>query len=450
MSNLLEITGDDIARLDDAELRALIGLLCEADYRLAGLPTKGITWGGHQNARDGGLDVVVRSEIRPPQNSFVPRSITGFQVKKPDMPRAKILKEMRPNGILREEIKSLIQENGAYIIVSSSGATTNPALRNRIGAMKDAVANENNHQNLYLDLFDRGRVATWLRTHPSLILWVRNKIGRPLNGWRPYENWANAPGGIEEEYLLDDGIRLHEGTNPRDKGMSAKDGLHKLRSALSSPGASVRLAGLSGVGKTRLVQAMFDERVGEQALNRSQAFYTNMSDSPDPDPRTFAEQLIADKTTALLIVDNCPPDLHRRLTQTCSGSHSGVSLLTVEYDVRDDLPDETSVFRLEPASEEIIEKIINKRFPHISQVDARTIAVFSGGNARVAISLANTVRQGETLSGFHDEELFERLFWQRYESNENLLKSAEVCSLVYSFEGTDTNSEISELNFLGC
>ena len=448
MSNLLEITGDDIARLDDAELRALIGLLCEADYRLAGLPTKGITWGGHQDARDGGLDVVVRSEIPPPQNSFVPRSITGFQVKKPDMPRAEILKEMQPNGILREEIKTLIQENGAYIIVSSSGSTTDTALRNRTDAMKEAVANENNHQNLHLDFLDRGRVATWLRTHPSLILWVRNKIGRQLNGWRPYENWANAPGGIEEEYLLDDGIRLHDGTNPRDKGMSAKDGLQKLRSALSTPGTSVRLTGLSGVGKTRLVQAMFDERVGEQALNRSQAFYTDMSDSPDPDPRTFAEQLIADKTRAILIVDNCPPDLHRRLTQTCSGSHSTVSLLTVEYDVRDDLPEETSVFRLEPASEEIIEKLINKRFPHISQVDARTIAIFSGGNARVAISLANTVRQGETLSGFHDEELFERLFRQRHESNENLLISAEVCSLVYSFEGTDANSEKSELKFL--
>jgi hypothetical protein len=85
MPNLHEITGDDIARLDDAELRALIGLLCEADYRLAGLPIKGITWGGHQDARDGGLDVVVRGETPPPKNSFVPRSITGFQVKKPDM-----------------------------------------------------------------------------------------------------------------------------------------------------------------------------------------------------------------------------------------------------------------------------------------------------------------------------------------------------------------------------
>ena len=182
MTNLLEITGDDIAQLDDTELRTLIGLLCEADYRLAGLTTKGITWGGHQDARDGGLDVVVRGETLPPQNSFIPRSITGFQVKKPDMPRAEILKEMQPNGILRKEIKALIHERGAYIIVSSSGSTTDTALNNRTDAMKDAVSNETNHQNLHLDFLDRGRVATWLRTHPSLILWVRNKIGRQLNG----------------------------------------------------------------------------------------------------------------------------------------------------------------------------------------------------------------------------------------------------------------------------
>ena len=448
MSNLLEITSDDISLLDDAELRALIGLLCEADYRLAGLPTKGITWGGHQDATDGGLDVFVRGEATPPLNSFVPRSITGFQVKKPDMPRNKILREMQPNGALREEIKSLIQEGGAYVIVSSSGSTTDTALRRRTDAMREAIANEKNHQNLHLEFLDRGRIATWVRSHPSLILWVRNKIGRQLRGWRPYENWANAPGGIEEEYLVDDGLRLHDGTEPTDGGMSAKDGLLKLRSALSAPGASVRLSGLSGVGKTRLVQAMFDERVGEQTLNRSQAFYTDMSDSPGPDPRTFAEQVIADKTRAILIVDNCPPDLHRRLTQTCSGSHSTVSLLTVEYDVRDHLPDETSVFRLEPASEEIIEKLIRKRFPHISQVDSQTIANFSGGNARLAIALANTVQMGETLSDFRDEELFERLFRQRHDSNESLLISAEACSLVYSFEGTDAHSENSELKFL--
>ena len=116
--------------------------------------------------------------------------------------------------------------------------------------------------------------------------------------------------------------------------------------------------------------------------------------------------------------------------------------------MRDDLPEETIVFRLEPASEQLIEQLIRKRFSHISQVDARTIAGFSGGNARVAISLANTVQHGETVSGFRDEELFTRLFRQRNDPSDSLLVSAEACSLVYSFEGTDVSSEKSELQFL--
>ena len=448
MSTLVEITGDDIAALGDAELRVLIGLLCEADYRSAGLPTDGITWGGHQNAADGGLDVVVRDSVSPPVTSFVPKNITGFQVKQSDMPKAEIAKEMRPKGSLRESIKTLIQENGAYIIVSSNGSTTETALARRINAMKEAVVDEIDHKNLHLDFFDRGRVATWLRSHPSMILWVRNKIGKPLAAWRPYENWASAPGGIEEEYLLDDGLRLHNGTEATRQELSIENGLLKLRSALSTPGASVRLVGLSGVGKTRLVQALFDNRVGENALNQYQAIYTEISDNPAPDPVTIANQFIHDKTRAILIIDNCPPDLHHRLTQTCSRQQSTVSLLTVEYDVREDLPEETSVFRLEPASGEIIEKLISKRFAHISQVDARTIAHFSGGNARIAIALANTMQHGETLSGLRNEQLFERLFWQRHETNESLLISAQAFSLVYSFEGTDTSSEQSEIKFL--
>jgi hypothetical protein len=56
---MLEITPDDIALLNDTELRTLIGLLCEAELRKRGLSAAAATWGGHQNSADGGLDVRV-------------------------------------------------------------------------------------------------------------------------------------------------------------------------------------------------------------------------------------------------------------------------------------------------------------------------------------------------------------------------------------------------------
>lgn len=447
-TNIFEITGNDIAELNDTDLRNLIGMLCEADYRFSGMCVSGIRYSGHQDAKDGGIDVMVENEDAPPDTSFVPRSISGFQVKKPSMSASEITSEMKPKGKLRPKIKNLIKQQGAYIIVSSGSSVTETAYDERINAMKEAVANESGHENLKLDFLDRGRIATWVRSHPSMILWVRKRIGREVQGWQPYGNWSKAPGGAEEEYILDEKLRLFDGTKPKDEGVSVSEGLSSLRQKLSVPAASVRLAGLSGVGKTRLVQALFDDRIGNDALNPSLAFYTDMSDSPQPDPRTFAEQLSQTSERAIIIVDNCPPELHRKLAEVCTNAKSGISLLTVEYDVKDDIPEETQVFRLQTASIEVIEKIISTRYPHISQVDANAIANFSDGNARVGIALANTFKSGDTLSGFRDEQLFERLFWQRNSRDDDLLKAAEVCSLLYSFEGTDTGSA-SELSTLG-
>lgn len=81
---LLEISSEDITKLNDADLRTLIGMLCEAEYRALGLSTNCIYWGGEQDAPDGGLDVVIRGTSTLPQNSFLPRAVVGFQVKKPD------------------------------------------------------------------------------------------------------------------------------------------------------------------------------------------------------------------------------------------------------------------------------------------------------------------------------------------------------------------------------
>jgi hypothetical protein len=266
----------------------------------------------------------------------------------------------------------------------------------------------------------------------------------PNKGWYPYENWANPSQGIEDEYILSDKTVIF---NEKNEENPLLEGLNELREKLSKDKSAIRLVGLSGVGKTRFVQAIFDGRIGDNVPDASLVCYTDMSREPDPSPIVMAEQLVNIGERVILIVDNCPPDLHRELVKTVGKDESQISLLTVEYDVREDLPEETDVFKLEPNSQEVIEKIIKKRFEHISQIDARSIAEFSGGNARIAIALANTMQRGETLSGLRDEELFKRLFQQRNDSNEKLMQSAEVLSLVYSFNGQEI-AEQSELAFL--
>ena len=114
---MFDITGEDIARLSDADLRTLVALLCEAELRARALPTSCVTWGGHQAAPDGGIDVRVALPPDTVIDGFVPRPASGFQVKKQDMPRSEVLDEMRPHGVLRASIRELAEQDGAYVIV---------------------------------------------------------------------------------------------------------------------------------------------------------------------------------------------------------------------------------------------------------------------------------------------------------------------------------------------
>lgn len=445
---MFDVTGQDISFLSDEDLRTLVGRLCEAELRRLGLSPLCATWGGNQNAADGGVDVRVTLTGSSPLGAAFARSNVGYQVKAEDMPRGKILAEMRPDQTVRPSILELAAAGGSYIIVSSKGSVSDSALADRRRAMHDAVAGIANCDDLHLDFYDRNRLASWVREHASIVTWVRECIGRPILGWRPYDDWAASHEGLAGTYLTDDSLRI-QGPASKGEGESIVQGIERLRRTLAAERGVVRLVGLSGVGKTRLVQALFDDRVGQFALAPDLAIYTNLSDDPSPQPIAVSTELVALQRRQVLIVNNCTPDLHRGLAEVCTRTESRVSLLTVEYDVREDQPESTDVFELQPSSGDLIERLLQRRVTGLSQVNARSIATFASGNARVALALAHTVDSHESVASLRDAELFERLFRQRHESSGSLLVSAQACSLAYSFQGEDlgagAEAELSKL-----
>lgn len=406
---MLEITSEDISRLTDEQLRAVVARLCEAELRGRGQSTTHVTWGGDQNAPDGGIDVRVALPADAAIDGFVLRPATGFQVKAQDMSAAAITAEMRPDGRLRSSIQSLADQGGGYVIVSSQGSTADIALINRREAMRNALADLQNGDALSVEFYDRTRIASWVRSHDGLIPLVRALVGRPVTGWQSYGAWAPASDKIP--YLQDDALRLRH-ANHGAEGVSVVQGIDVIRTKLREPQRAIRLVGLSGVGKTRLVQALFEQNVGTDSLDPSIAMYTNVADGPDPPPIGMAAELIARQARVILVVDNCPSELHHRLAEVCRQGNSSLSLLTIEYDIQDDTPEGTDVFKMEPSSDALIESLILGRFTSISEIDAKSIAGFSGGNARIAIALASTVGQHESLAGLTDEDLFRRLFRQ--------------------------------------
>ncbi|WP_165974263.1 esterase/lipase family protein [Vibrio crassostreae] len=285
-------------------------------------------------------------------------------------------------------------------------------------------------------------------TKPPQLQWLDSKYPEGSHGWQGYSNWSNSPKGVEETYIVDEQVRLFDVSSNDKEGKTGIEAIHSLRSKLGASGTSTRLVGLSGVGKTRLVQALFDERVGEHQLPADPVLYTDMGHAPNPTPRAVIEKLVAEDKKAIVIIDNCPPELHRDLAPNCKES---ISLLTIEYDIREDQPEGTGVLSLEPASDTLITNLLKARFTHLSDQDASKIAEFSGGNARIAIALASTVEQSESISHLKDDQLFKRLFHQRHQEEHSLMQAAQALSLVYSFQyKDDENPYSSELELLSC
>lgn len=302
---MFDITPDDIALLDDADTRTLVGRLCESEMRRHGLPISAVTYGGHQDAPDGGVDVRVSLPDGTVIEGFISRAATCLQVKKPEMRPADIRVEMRPSGVIRPVIAELARRGGSYVIVSTGSNVTDAMLNDRLTAMRDVVRDVPGGEALHVDFIDRARLATWVGDHPARILWVRDRIGRAFSGWQPYGPWAYPHEGLEAEYLIDGKLRIETGRREDGDGLDALHAIRHIRDLLREPGHVARIVGLSGVGKTRFVQTLFDERVGEQCLDPGLVFYTDMGRDPDPVPLHLASSLVATKTRAILIVDNC-------------------------------------------------------------------------------------------------------------------------------------------------
>lgn len=442
---ILEVTSDQIAQLGDTDLRTLVGYLCEREVRAHGHSSSAVTWGGHQDAGDGGIDVRVALSPGAVIAGYVPKAATGFQVKAQDMPAGAILKEMIREGVVIPSIAELAENGGAYIIVSSKGSVSDTSLIDRKAAMVKAVGGLPAKSSLTLDFYDRRRIASWVNQHKGLVPWVREKLGLPLSGWRAFEDWSSSPASVDAEYLRDIQTRLVGPTIKNADGLNAEQGLAMLREILSRPKGVVRLVGLSGVGKTRLIQALFDDRIGTGALQQSDALYTDISNDPEPVPQEMLLRLINTGDRVVLIVDNCGADLHRRLAAKIANSTCELSLITVEYDINDDEPQNTDIFKLEPASPNLIEKILEARYPAIAPPSRHVIAKFSEGNSRVAFVLAETAKNGESLARLNDTDLFERLFYQKKAASAELLDAAKACSLLYSFDGETLDEGESEL-----
>jgi hypothetical protein len=275
---MFDIDATHIAGLNDTQLRELVKRLCEAELRRHGQPLSALTFGGDQDAPDGGIDGRVALPEGSPALDFIPRAKTGFQAKRTNITAGKVANAMHLKGKLYPSILALGEAGGAYVIVSGKASATDSDLTERIDAMKAAMGDA---KAPTLDFYDGQRLADWINDYPGVTLWVRQVLGLPFNGWKLWGNWSSPAIETSEEYLKDDKALITD-SRQSDHPLDAAAGIDRLRDILRKPKGIVRLIGLSGTGKTRLAQALFEQTIGPSPLPEDWAVYTDMGFSPNP------------------------------------------------------------------------------------------------------------------------------------------------------------------------
>ncbi len=434
-----DVTKEMVAGLSDEGLRELLRHLLETEAKVRGIAVIGISVGGNQTAGDGGVDASIAWTGDPRPKGWLPRRTNIFQSKAEAMGPAKIAKEMRRNGKPRPIFTELARKRGSYIIFSTDDPSAS-AYDTRIDAMREAIADVPNNDRIALDFYGADRIARWANGHVGIAAWLLGKLGRPRGGWEPHGNWSRAaePGG---RYVLDETSRAKVG----GAFVPVVEAISRIRAHLAVPGNAVRLIGLSGMGKTRLAEALFDKRLqGGSELPSSSAIYADAGLKPDVSPALLTEQLASSRTPAIIVVDNCSQRLHGQLAELVKRDTSQATLLTIDYDVKGEGTAGLLV-SLTDNSETVLVDLLEQRFPRLSRAERDHLAKFSGGNARIALKIAEASRPGVDLSKLNDAELLDRLFQvEREGADDDARLCAAVASLVYAFYVKDHGNHVAE------
>lgn len=438
MSGPFEIAKEVVSALNDIELRELVRRLIEAEARERGIPSSAIDVGGAQTAPDGGIDALIDWHDGPLPNGWLPRRHTIFQCKATTMTPAAIGKEMRLNGVLRPLFHDLICSGGAYVLATTQDIGSNSA-KARLNAMRKALAELAGSDDIALDLYTADRLARWANSHIGVAMWLRAISGRDLMGWRSFGQWSDSG---DKPYLVDDKARVSIG---RGTNTTIAQAIETMRHILAASRSCVRLVGISGMGKTRLAEALFDDMVeGAIPLSRSLAVYGDAGLALATLPATVAERLAASGQRAVLVVDNCTDRLHGQLAEMVARQGSRTSLLTIDYELEGDAPEGTHVVQLGDNSDGTIIGLIAQRYPDLSEPVRQRLTEFAGGNARVSLAIARGVRNSDTLTDLDDIGLIDRLFQEERRGGHDatVRPAAEVASLVYAFHA-DTTEQIA-------
>ena len=430
-----------IEQLSSVQLVELLRRLLLAECRLVDIPLRATTVPLQITVADGGEDG--RAEWRGGLGStdFFPSRFCVFQSKAQNLTETSITSEVlkKPKegaAKLNAAISQALTKRGAYVVFCSQGFGGQKIDRLRNAVVAAIRRGKRNPRHLKaIEIYDANRIANWVNTHPPIALWLASlKRGRSLVGFQSHEAWGREDEITNIPWINDEKPRFSSNNifNVEREPQGSKTELWNFNQAagnalehLAKDKAVLRISGPSGFGKSRFVFELFNRQgLLSDELDRSAVIYADLGIVGDEVGKLALE--IADSgAPAILVVDDCPDDLHITLAGITRRAGSRLRLVTIDVETK---VQDSLVIRLEPASDETIGSIVRAVAPKLSDSDSRYIQELAKGFPKMAVLAARQKGVGrQTITSA--EEALNRVLWGKRQRIDEAQKSLEILSL---------------------
>lgn len=181
--------------------------------------------------------------------------------------------------------------------------------------------------------------------------------------------------------------------------------LASLRDELTGDERSIRLIGLSGMGKTRMVLESFR---GNPESNHY--LYCDVLREDIDKVYGAARIIFKEYPEATLVADNSTIDVHRVLDGLRRAANGRHRLITIYNDPTENKDWSCKYLEMPSSLDEVVERLLD-RFQDMNQAqtEKQQIKKFAGGNPMIAELLVNGLRKGRIFGRIDDEVLMNKL-----------------------------------------
>ncbi len=453
-----------VTRLTGERLPRVLLFLLRAECALNQIPASSYEVSTNVIAGDGGEDGRVRWTDGRTSTQFLPSRLVLFQCKATEIERADCRKEVLVNPAantleVKPAIKEVIENGGTYILMTTQ-VCTRTMKNERIAGLRDGLRDGGMAEADIADIrvYDADKMAEWVRQYVGIAIQVLRWSGRErLPAAITWAEWRQ-----HARHQLD---YVHTGGDSRPAD---------IRNFALQPRKSMRITGPSGIGKSRLVleslaplpPPTLERAEAHVAAEDSGGNSAEEAETPNEQERseravlsaravvvdvgglgdavrlplvTAIQTWIREGLVAVLVVDNCPRDLHRRLHEEVKPLDSRVTLLSIDMDPRSVACDQP--LEVGASSGEVIEGIVREGFPELPAQDVSRVREFASGFPQMAVLIANArVAGAGNLGELSDDDLVDRLLNAGGDLTQTEMRWLEACSL-FEFVGVEEDVE---------